>query len=184
MKHVPTDRKLGLFALFAALICLLSVSAQAGPVAERLDRVFSELKAMQAEFAQTVRDAERSRVQESSGTMALLRPGRFRWHYLTPYEQLIVGDGERVWIYDVDLEQVTVRSMGDALGDTPALLLSRHRPVEEDFDDGISGWFGSDHTAELRSDPEESATGPGIVPIYASRGGGCDWRAGIVPWSL
>jgi outer membrane lipoprotein carrier protein len=90
--------------------------------------------ASRAEFEQKVYDRERRLTQESRGTFSFQRPGRFRWATDQPYEQLIVGDGERVWIYDPDLKQVTVRSMGRALGATPAALLAGSAQAEQAFE--------------------------------------------------
>ncbi len=85
-------------------------------------------------FEQKVFDRDRRLVQASSGTFAFQRPGRFRWRIRVPYEQLIVGDGTRVWIHDPDLNQVTVRAMGKALGSTPAALLAGSTDVERAFE--------------------------------------------------
>jgi outer membrane lipoprotein carrier protein len=71
--------------------------------------------------------------QSANGEFLLSRPGRFRWTVEKPYRQLLVGDGTRVWIYDEDLNQVIVRKMGDALGGTPAALLSGNQDVERAF---------------------------------------------------
>lgn len=79
---------------------------------------------MRADFQQVVFDAKFNAVQQASGTLAMQRPGKFRWDYTMPYKQLIVADGIRLWVYDKDLEQVTVRFLDAALGNTPALLLS------------------------------------------------------------
>ncbi|NNF51929.1 MAG: outer membrane lipoprotein chaperone LolA [Gammaproteobacteria bacterium] len=79
---------------------------------------------LQATFKQVMYDAEENVTQESSGSFRLLKPGRFRWDYQEPYQQTIVADGERLWIYDADLEQVTVRAMDESLEETPAMLLS------------------------------------------------------------
>lgn len=98
-----------------------------------VERYFGDLKSLRADFVQTVFD-EQSRVLEtSSGRMYMQRPGRFRWDYREPFEQMILADGERLWHYDSELEQVTVRGMGDVLGSTPLALLSGAAPIEEVF---------------------------------------------------
>jgi outer membrane lipoprotein carrier protein len=81
-------------------------------------------QAATGEFEQRIYGRDRKVVQESRGTLAFSRPGRFRWVYVKPYPQLIVGDGARVWVYDEDLKQVTVRKLDQALGATPAALLA------------------------------------------------------------
>ncbi|HHM05047.1 MAG TPA: outer membrane lipoprotein chaperone LolA [Gammaproteobacteria bacterium] len=117
---------------------LFSAAAQAsGP--ERLADFFDGLTTLRAEFRQTVQDVRLNVNEQASGTVMIQRPGRFRWDYREPYEQLIVADGEKIWMYDVDLEQITVKPLDDTLGDTPAQLLSTTRPLEESFtvfDDG------------------------------------------------
>lgn len=101
---------------------------------DALHAFFADVRSFRAEFEQTVFDENLRPLQSTAGMMALERPGRFRWDYAKPYEQHIVGDGEKVWIYDVDLEQVTVRSQQEALGDTPAQLLSTTEPLESNFE--------------------------------------------------
>jgi len=75
-------------------------------------------------FTQTVIAKSGRKPQQSSGTFALSRPGKFRWSYDKPYKQLLVSDGRKLWSYDPDLNQVTVRKLGDALGSSPAALLA------------------------------------------------------------
>ncbi len=104
-----------------------------GGARERLQGFYHNTQSLTAEFTQTVRDAKLMVVDDSHGLMALQRPGKFRWDYYAPHEQTIVADGKKVWLYDVDLEQVTVRPMDNALGNTPAQLLSTSRPLEESF---------------------------------------------------
>ena len=85
-----------------------------------------------ASFSQVVA-SKSGRKQESSGTMAFSRPGKFRWSYEKPYQQLLVSDGVKLWSYDKDLEQVTVKKLGDALGNTPAAFLAGSGEVEKNF---------------------------------------------------
>ena len=113
---------------------LLSVSSQAASVTDRLQSFFAEKGSMSADFVQTVQGAAFAQPEESRGTLLLQRPGKFRWDYTQPYKQQIVGDGHRVWIYDMDLEQVIVKPMDAALGDTPALLLSGGVDISERFE--------------------------------------------------
>jgi len=121
-------------ALCATLLLCLAGGAHAGPARERLDEFLRDLKALQADFRQVLVDDRGEDADESSGVMYLRRPGRLRWDYRRPYEQLIVADGERLWLYDTDLAQVTVRSQRQALGTTPAALLASDRPVDESFE--------------------------------------------------
>ena len=118
--------------LLVAAALASSASASNGP--DRLRAFLDQVHSLRAEFRQTVFDEDARQLDDASGMVYIARPGRFRWDYTTPYLQEIVGDGEKVWVYDADLEQVTVRPLGDALGDTPVMLLSSDRPVEESFD--------------------------------------------------
>jgi chaperone LolA len=91
---------------------------------ERLVRDFvDKIETMEARFEQALIDAEGDVVERSSGTLAIARPGKFRWSYSEPYEQELVADGLNIWSYDVDLAQVTVKPQAEALANTPALLL-------------------------------------------------------------
>ena len=87
---------------------------------KRLDSVSS----METHFEQVTVDQSGSVLQSISGLLTVARPGKMRWETQPPYEQLVVSDGELVWIYDMDLEQVTIRELEQKLQDTPALLLS------------------------------------------------------------
>lgn len=86
-----------------------------------------------AAFTQVVTAKSGRKPQEASGTMAFQRPGKFRWTYDKPYYQLIVGDGERLWAYDRDLQQVTVKKLGQALGASPAAILAGRNELEKNF---------------------------------------------------
>ena len=87
----------------------------------------------QGAFKQVVINKDRRTTQSTSGTFAFARPGKFRWTYEKPFDQLIVGDGEKVWIYDRDLNQVIVRKLDAALGSTPAALLAGDNALEKNF---------------------------------------------------
>jgi outer membrane lipoprotein carrier protein len=106
--------------------------AQADPVA-RLKAFYASTPVMKAQFKQTIVDKSGHKLQEVTGLMQLQRPGKFRWDYKTPYVQLIVGDGHKVWMYDPDLNQVTVRTLDKILGASPAALLAGNLDVEKIF---------------------------------------------------
>lgn len=103
-------------------LALTTQFAQAGAI-DKLHRFLETTKTVRADFSQIVVAKNGNRPQQSVGVMILSRPGKFRWQIAKPYEQLLVGDGEKVWMYDPDLRQVTVRKMSAALGGTPAALL-------------------------------------------------------------
>jgi len=113
-------------------LAFAGAAAQADGVASLRDFV-RDVKTGRATFTQTVTSPDGARRKTSSGRFAFMRPGRFRFDYAKPFEQLIVGDGHKVWLYDVDLKQVTVRDMAKALGATPAALLAG-AALERDFE--------------------------------------------------
>ena len=98
-----------------------------------LQRFFNDVQSYTAKFSQVVLDESFNLLQESSGTLWIQRPDKFRWDYDIPFEQHIVGDGERIWVHDVELQQVTVRRLGGGLGATPALLLAGRGKLDENF---------------------------------------------------
>jgi chaperone LolA len=118
-----------LFVLFALA---LASAAHAGGV-DRLKAFIAGAKTAEADFSQTVADKNGRITQQASGRMAFARPGKFRWDYSAPYEQVIVGDGSKLWLYDTDLNQVTVKPLGDVIAGTPAALLAGDNAIEKYF---------------------------------------------------
>ena len=118
----------------AALLCasFLAAPARAGAI-DRLHGFLENTKTLRASFAQIVVARNGKRPQQASGVMLISRPGKFRWQIEKPYAQLLVGDGEKIWIHDPDLRQVTVKKMSAALGSTPAALLVGSNALEKDF---------------------------------------------------
>ena len=123
---------LRLRALLAAALVLHAGAAMAAGL-EALRSFVAATSSAQGEFQQKVYERNGKLTQEASGTLAFQRPGRFRWTYAKPYAQLIVGDGAKVWVYDEDLNQVTVRRLDRALGSTPAALLAGSNEIERNF---------------------------------------------------
>ena len=118
---------------FAVLILLMMpMAANAGGIA-KLKEFIASTHSAQADFTQVVLDQNGKRMQSASGIMQFQRPGKFRWTYQKPYEQIIVGDGAKFWLYDVDLNQVTVKKLDAALGSSPAALLSGSNEIETGF---------------------------------------------------
>ncbi|MBN8493661.1 MAG: outer membrane lipoprotein chaperone LolA [Burkholderiales bacterium] len=107
----------------AFLLSGAAVIARADAV-DALREFVRDVKSGRADFTQTVSSADGKRQRSSSGSFEFERPNRFRFAYAKPFEQLIVSDGQKVWIHDVDLNQVSVRRLGAALGATPAALLA------------------------------------------------------------
>lgn len=123
-------------ALF--LLCLLPGLVSASGT-DALKSFLGQTKSVKARFAQMVLDRNLKPLQQAQGVMQFSRPGKFRWDYVKPYEQTIVGDGTRLWIYDKDLNQVTVRKLDRALGASPAALLAGSNDLERDFTLSDSG---------------------------------------------
>jgi outer membrane lipoprotein carrier protein len=122
-----------------------------------IDDFVNNVQTMSGRFEQQLVDADDLVVDESSGTIEIQKPGRFRWTYLEPYEQILVADGVNVWSYDVDLEQVTVKAQAEVLASTPALLLGGSQNVLDDFE--YIGSFEDRGTVWVRLRPETSDNG-------------------------
>jgi hypothetical protein len=157
------------------LLAVLAPGVSAAATVEGLKSMLEQTTTARARFAQMVLDKNMKKLQQATGTMQFARPGKFRWEYDKPYEQVIVSDGARVWLYDKDLNQVTVRKydrggaadaghrlradqaglrQGRARGDGAA------RPVRPDHGDQVL-----DHRAQ-RQDPSRG------VHLHAAQGGG------------
>ncbi|BBI98670.1 outer-membrane lipoprotein carrier protein [Ferrigenium kumadai] len=111
---------------------MCAATSHAGGI-DKLKEFVASTRSAQANFSQVVLDQGGKRIQSASGVMQFVRPGKFRWTYQKPYEQLIVGDGAKFWLYDVDLNQVTVKKLDAALGSSPAALLSGSNEIERGF---------------------------------------------------
>ncbi|MBI1944025.1 MAG: outer membrane lipoprotein chaperone LolA [Betaproteobacteria bacterium] len=124
---------------------------------ERFQSYVRTTQSGRADFEQRVFDKSGKLVQESKGSFTFLRPGRFRWTYGKPNPQVIVGDGERVWIHDPDLNQVTVRRVARAIGATPAALLSGSTDIDKAFELSEAG--DKDGYEWLEAKPRERESG-------------------------
>ena len=116
------------------LTLLFSGPGFASEVEQRLADALKNMDNLSADFHQTLRDENKKIVQQSSGTLALQRPGKFAWNYVKPFEQRIVADGKELWIYDVELEQVTVKPMDTGLANAPIMILMKQSDVSDQFD--------------------------------------------------
>ena len=132
-------------ALALAVLPPLALSAQQATATPRpakasnaasaaeLERYLAGLKSFEAQFRQTLHDSRGRVTEQADGRLYLEKPGRFRWEYREPNEQLIVSDGKNLWLFDVELEQVTVKPLDASLAMTPALLLAGQASVGESF---------------------------------------------------
>jgi outer membrane lipoprotein carrier protein len=116
---------------------------------DHLRRFFGEINSCSAQFNQVVLDEALNPIQESSGTLYIERPNKFRWDYDAPLKQQIVSDGKKIWVYDLDLKQVTVRLLTGGLGDTPAVLLAGRGKLEDSFEVKNMGTQGNLDWAQL-----------------------------------
>lgn len=98
-----------------------------------LERFFRDVNSVSARFDQVVLDEALNTIQESSGTLWIERPNKFRWDYDVPFRQEIVADGQNIWVYDKELQQVAKRALRGGLGDTPAVLLAGKGRLDEKF---------------------------------------------------
>jgi outer membrane lipoprotein carrier protein len=142
---------------YLVLLAAAFVSAAHADAIERFKSFLSTTQSARADFEQKVYARDGKLTQQSTGSFVFLRPGRFRWTYAKPVDQVIVGDGERVWIHDRDLNQVTVRKISKALGSTPAALLAGSSEVEKAFDLKDAGT--RDGLEWLEARPKESEAG-------------------------
>src|SRR5579863_9302617 len=123
--------------LFLSLLPLSVHAADSGIA--RMHAFLQDVKTLKADFTQVVLDSNQKQVKQSSGTLSIKRPNRFRWDYAKPNAQIIVADGTRLWLYDVDLQQVTVKPLNDTLAASPAVLLSGSNDVEKSFNVAVLG---------------------------------------------
>lgn len=169
------------YLILASLFSLSSVQAQPAKVptgeAPRvalsqgesyLEHFLSNTKTLQASFQQVLRTRDGEVLQETEGEFYLDRPGKFRWDYRTPFEQVIVSDGERIWIYDVELGQVTVQKQTAGLPSTPMALLENSFKLHQSFDVTPLDQQQGIYRLKLKSRSAESDFGEIIVGVDAS----------------
>ena len=114
--------------------CVSCALAWAGPGEDRINAFLSSIQSMQANFEQSLYDEDLNHLEDSRGVMYLQRPGRFRWDYVEPYPQMIISNGQTLWLYDSELAQVTVKSLDQGIENTPSMLLSSEEPLEDHFE--------------------------------------------------
>jgi len=132
----PTSKRgLRIAAASALLLALLlgPAAASASPASD-VEKYLNGLASWSADFKQTIDDGRGNVLRSAAGRLYLQRPGKFRWDYAEPSEQLILADGKQIWFYDKDLAQANVRDMDTSLASTPASLLSGGSSVGSQFD--------------------------------------------------
>ncbi len=120
-------------ALGSLLGALNAAVLHASPAAD-VEKYLAGLSTWSADFKQTIGDADGKVLRSAAGKLYLQRPGKFRWDYSEPSEQLVLADGKQIWFYDKDLAQANVRDMDSTLASTPAMLLSGGGSVSSQFD--------------------------------------------------
>jgi outer membrane lipoprotein carrier protein len=170
LSYLTAAPRRGIVPLFAATLSLLILapaSLLAADGGQRLDDYLKGLSSLKSSFKQYTFNADRTQMMEASGTLYLQRPGRFRWEYDSPNHQVIVADGKRVYLHDLDLDQVSHQSQAKALRGTPALLLAGGGPIEEHFE--AKPIESSDGRAWVELTPKASDTD--VVSIELGFGG-------------
>jgi len=119
------------YFILAAL--LIFNPAFAADAEHRLNAALKNLDNVTADFKQTLLDEDKKVIQNSRGTLAIQRPGKFAWIYKDPFEQQIIADGKELWIYDIELDQVTVKPMDSGLASAPIMILMKQNDVGEEF---------------------------------------------------
>ena len=121
-------------AIVVVVMSVLGASTVMATPFSDVTELLNQTSTMQANFKQVTYDNHQKAIQTSTGKMALSRPGKFRWEVLKPVPQLIIANQSKLWIYDPDLQQVTIRALQQAAGESPALLLSHvDNTLENDY---------------------------------------------------
>jgi outer membrane lipoprotein carrier protein len=122
----------------AATLALVAALALTGrclaTAADEVEKYLAGLATWSADFTQTIEDGNGKVLRSAAGKLYLQRPGKFRWDYSEPSQQMVLADGRQIWFYDKDLAQANVRDMDSTLASTPASLLSGGGPVGSQFD--------------------------------------------------
>ncbi|WP_137887163.1 outer membrane lipoprotein chaperone LolA [Pseudomonas sp. 2FE] len=128
-------RLIRMLLLAAMAFAVIPAQADDEAAVQRLTQLLSQAQTITARFSQLTLDGTGTQLQETAGELALKRPGLFRWHTDAPQEQLLVSNGQKVWLYDPDLQQVTIQKLDQRLTHTPALLLSGDvSQIRQNFD--------------------------------------------------
>jgi outer membrane lipoprotein carrier protein len=133
-KSLETVRRAAGSATFALLLVAAGIGAAHPSPATDVEKYLSGLATWSADFTQTIDDGHGKVLRSASGKLYLEKPGKFRWDYVQPSEQLVLADGKQIWFYDKDLAQANVRDMDSTLASTPASLLSGGGSVSTQFD--------------------------------------------------
>ena len=149
---------------FLLMACLaLTTTCACADGVEDLKQFYQQTQSMRAHFEQTVFDSKGRKLQQVQGSMLLSRPNKFRWDYNKPYEQQIISDGNQVFLFDIDLQQVTVRALEKVLGASPAALLAGGPAVEAGFQ--LSRLPDLDGMQRVQAKPKQKDSGFQVVVV-------------------
>jgi len=132
-------KKINKLALLASMMLAMSslsintTAVAADDARQRLNTFFTSVSSIKGNFSQQVFSKKGKVIQNSTGDISMLRPGKFRWVYKTPDPQTIVSNGKNIWVYDEDLEQVTIKPMSQALSSAPIAILTRKQKPDAQF---------------------------------------------------
>jgi len=135
-----------LYLIFLFYFCLVSAAHARGVNNTTLDYFFQTVQSLQADFKQTIRNSRGKILEQSNGSLVISRPDKFILDYQAPIEQKYISNGKTIWIYDVELEQVSIKTLDESVGDSPALLLSsniniyKHYQVDDVVLDKADGY--------------------------------------------
>ncbi len=118
--------------ILGVVLSVCAAASYAGSI-EKLQAFIADTRSAKASFSQSQLDKNGKKISATSGKLSFSRPGKFRWEYEKPYEQVIVGDGVKLWVYDKDLNQVTVKKLDGAIGSSPAALLAGNNEIENHY---------------------------------------------------
>ena len=155
-------------SLILALCANIAVAEDGFSTGEKyLEDFLAKTMTLEARFQQTLRTHKGEVLQQTEGTFYLNRPGKFRWNYEAPYEQIIVSDGDRIWIYDVDLQQVTVQKQAEGLPATPMALLEDSTKLYQSYSVSTLDEKGGVYRLKLVSKTKESDFAEIVVGLDA-----------------
>ncbi len=121
-------------SIFIFILCfVLATDLYADEKAGQLDKYLEGLETLSASFEQTLLNQYGEELEQSAGMMHLRRPGMFHWAYSEPYTQYLISDAASLWVYDVDLEQVSIRDISSIIEDSPAALLAGDIDINEHY---------------------------------------------------
>ena len=168
MKLSATRKNLVRGTLLILGIARVAFAQEESDGQQLIDDFVNNVQTMSGRFEQQLVDADDIVIDRSSGTVEIQKPGRFRWTYLEPYEQILVADGLNIWSYDVDLEQVIVKAQAEVLASTPALLLGGSQNMLDDFE--YIGSFAERDTVWVRLRPKTVENGFTSVELGFNEG--------------